>query len=170
MTQKGLIGLALTGLVAASVAVIATVTFDPSTGTGFVGKGDVQSAFGWNNAQLQAKAAGVTFTYSQTVDEQLTCLDGNSQVSHAEKSGTRSGTVGANVNYDARTHNQIDGFVLTGLGSAIDNLTYSNGDPSTPAFQACATNFPNNVTTVTSNNGPVGLYVSYNGASVQLPY
>ena len=28
-----------------------------------MGKGDVQSAFGWNNQQLQANAAGVSFTY-----------------------------------------------------------------------------------------------------------
>lgn len=40
---------------------LAAVTFDASTGTGFVGKGDVQLAFGWNNKQLQANAAGVTF-------------------------------------------------------------------------------------------------------------
>lgn len=33
----------------------ATVTFDPTTGKGFVGKGDLQTAFGWNNNQLQKK-------------------------------------------------------------------------------------------------------------------
>ncbi|MCW3996493.1 MAG: hypothetical protein NWE98_10160 [Candidatus Bathyarchaeota archaeon] len=41
----------------------ALVTFDPATGTGFVGKGDVQLAFGWNNKALQDNALGVTFTY-----------------------------------------------------------------------------------------------------------
>jgi hypothetical protein len=32
------------------------VTFNETNGTGFVGKGDVQVAFGWNNKQLQTNA------------------------------------------------------------------------------------------------------------------
>jgi hypothetical protein len=39
-------------LIAALLLVLpaaASVNLDPATGTGFVGKGDVQSAFGWNN-------------------------------------------------------------------------------------------------------------------------
>src|SRR5918996_4693526 len=51
----------LTAIVAAfaigMTAAFALVTFDPSTGTGFVGKGDVQTAFGWNNKQLQNNAS-----------------------------------------------------------------------------------------------------------------
>ena len=39
----------------------AAVTFDPTTGQGFVGKGDVQYTFDWNNAQLQANADDVGF-------------------------------------------------------------------------------------------------------------
>ena len=46
----------------------AAVTFDPETGTGFVGKGDVQVAFGWNNAQFQANATGLSFAYVATTD------------------------------------------------------------------------------------------------------
>lgn len=51
----------LVALAAATLATvaIAAVTFDPVTGTGFVGKGDVQTAFGWNNQQLQQNADGV---------------------------------------------------------------------------------------------------------------
>jgi hypothetical protein len=65
MSKRFFSGIAL-AFVAALLVVLpaaASVTFDPLTGTGFVGKGDVQSAFGWNNQQLQANAAGVSFTY-----------------------------------------------------------------------------------------------------------
>lgn len=51
MKQSKLIG-AVTAAVCMVGSALATVTFDPGTGTGFVGKGDVQNAFGWNNAQL----------------------------------------------------------------------------------------------------------------------
>ncbi|ALC89376.1 hypothetical protein AM500_05950 [Bacillus sp. FJAT-18017] len=64
----------LSGLAAGTLAmgimagsVFASVTFDASTGTGFVGKGDVQTVLGWNNSQLQAGAGGLKFTYV-TVD------------------------------------------------------------------------------------------------------
>ena len=44
-----------------SMAPSSAITFDPATGLGFVGKGDVQYTFGWNNAQLQSGAAGLMF-------------------------------------------------------------------------------------------------------------
>ena len=34
------------------------VTFDPATGTGFVGKGDLQTVFEWNNKALQTRLNG----------------------------------------------------------------------------------------------------------------
>ena len=43
-----------------SAAALASVTFDPNTGTGFVGKGDIQVPMGWNNKQLQNNAGGVS--------------------------------------------------------------------------------------------------------------
>ena len=49
----------------ATVAIFASVTFDSSTGTGFVGKGDVQLALGLNNAQMQAyNLNNLNFSYS----------------------------------------------------------------------------------------------------------
>ncbi len=51
----------------------ASVTFDPTTGAGFVGKGDVQTAFGWNNQALQANAADVTFSYNAVDTYSATC-------------------------------------------------------------------------------------------------
>lgn len=55
--RKSALALALAGFAG---VVLATITFNPPPGdcTGFVGKGDVQTACGWNNAQLQANAGG----------------------------------------------------------------------------------------------------------------
>lgn len=43
------------------MASFATIIFDPTTGKGFVGKWDIQTALGLNNAQVQV--ASLTFTY-----------------------------------------------------------------------------------------------------------
>jgi hypothetical protein len=53
--------------VAAASPTNALVTFDPSTGTGWVGKGDVQLAYGWNNAK------GVSFSYEAGSTTTWTC-------------------------------------------------------------------------------------------------
>lgn len=49
----------------------ASVTLN-SDGSGFVGKGDVQAAFGWTNAKLQQNAGGVTFSTAQAVSQDFT--------------------------------------------------------------------------------------------------
>jgi hypothetical protein len=117
----------LVGIVAALAALMlfagtaaATVTFDPNTGTGFVGKGDVQNAFGWNNAQLQANAGGVTFSYNTTDTYSAVCEfvtgTGTHQQTH-DVTIPRHTSVNDTVEYDARTHKQVDGFILTGFGT-----------------------------------------------------
>jgi hypothetical protein len=99
----------------------ATVTFDPSTGTGFVGKGDVQLALGWNNPQLQANAAGVTFSYNATDTYAAVCTFVTGAGTRGEQthnvSVPRHATINSAIQYDARTHRQIDGFNLTGFGT-----------------------------------------------------
>ncbi len=59
----------------------AAVTFDPATGTGFVGKGDVQLIYGWNNKQLQDNAANVQFRANSEVVTEVswTCTNSNNQ-------------------------------------------------------------------------------------------
>ena len=66
-------GLALMAMFVAAGAVFAAVTYDPATGTGFVGKGDVQLAFNLNNKQLQQNASKVTFTYETVGEYTLLC-------------------------------------------------------------------------------------------------
>lgn len=70
------------GLLGFAGAAIAAVTFDAADGTGFVGKGDVQLAYGWNNKQLQANASNVDFLYTDVTDYEYTCeghLEGGNQ-------------------------------------------------------------------------------------------
>lgn len=50
----------------------AAVTFNETNGTGFVGKGDVQMAFGWNNKQLQTNASTVAFSFTQDATQAVT--------------------------------------------------------------------------------------------------
>ena len=56
---------AAAGLIAATSLASAAVILN-ADGTGFVGKGDVQLAFNWNNATLQKNAVDVRFSYSAT--------------------------------------------------------------------------------------------------------
>jgi hypothetical protein len=110
-------------LAVASIA-YAAVTFDPATGTGFAGKGDVQLALGLNNAQIQAQASSLEFTYVSTdtyevVNAWATGNAGNpvSLSSHTETVTTTVG-VNATVAYDSRKNSQgqVTGFNLTGFG------------------------------------------------------
>lgn len=112
-------GALLFGTTAASAA----VTFDAETGTGFVGKGDVQTAFAWNNKALQDNASGVTFSYSSTDTYAATCVFVTGEGTRGEQTHTlnipRTATVDATVAYDARTARQITGFTLEGFTSTV---------------------------------------------------
>lgn len=59
------------GILAMGGTAAAAVTYDPATGYGFVGKGEVQIAYGWNNSTLQKNAKDVTFTSSQAASQAL---------------------------------------------------------------------------------------------------
>jgi hypothetical protein len=172
MKRMGIIGLALAGAIVTSAAVMAAVVFNPATGEGFVGKGDVQSAFGWNNARLQSNAGGVTFTFGAEVEQSVVCQhETGSQT--LTRHGTRSGSVDSQVQHHARTHQQIDGFLLTGYGDVSEdfgdweNETGPGNDDIIPACfnQSQAWDVTDWVETYLS--GP-SLYVNFGGTSVQL--
>lgn len=113
------IAFAATALVAAPA--LAAVTFDPATGTGFVGKGDVQVALDLNNKQLQDAAAGLVFTYDATTVSETawTCSnEHNDNVQQRRRTSTT--TTSGVVSHVARERNQVTGFVLTGFtGSSV---------------------------------------------------
>ena len=124
------VALAFVALVAMAAApAIMTVTFDPDTGTGFVGKGDVQLALGYNNAQLQAQAEYLQFTYNKTSEQETTWECYNENNGHTqERSRTSTSTTSGVVSSVARVRNQITGFNLTGFGSSSSTST-TDGPP-----------------------------------------
>jgi hypothetical protein len=124
--KKIIIGVIAVAMLAVPTAAIASVTID-AYGKGFVGKGDVQTAFGWNDAALQAKAGDVSFTYESKSDDTyaVTCEwdTGNKQIVHhvQNKSASLIDSVAYDVTkVDRKNPNQkITGFNLTGKTGEI---------------------------------------------------
>ena len=127
MRKAVLIGAAL---VFASAVAFASVSFDPATGTGFVGKGDVQLVYGWNNKQLQDNAGAVGFqaTSVSRVFATWTCdSDAGPQTQHRLNFTTTSTQkVPATI---ARERNQVTGFILNGY-SGTPTVTEQTIGPS----------------------------------------
>ena len=111
-------------------AVFAAVTFDPATGTGFVGKGDVQLVFGWNNKALQDNAASVQFRANSTVvtERSWTCTNENNQNEQVRDRTTTTSIQGV-VSSVARERNQITGFNLTGYSGDPTMTSETKGPP-----------------------------------------
>lgn len=161
MNKQLLTAIALASMTAAALA---AVTFNPADGTGFVGKGDVQDAFAWNNAQLQSNAAGVTFTYTATDTYAFTCEwwtgPTRNRTQHF-RDHQRSIDVTGTVAHDTRWSGgggrgnstpQVTGFALTGFGSGA--VGEAGGVPELgapcPGFQG------NDAVVVAVTAGPVG--------------
>lgn len=143
-------------------------TFDQYSGTGFVGKGEVQSVFRWNNFATQQEANNVLFSYnsSRSYDVTIEFDTGNPASPH----GTTHLVVNQNQetsvtgSVDTRKNGQYSGWNLTGLGPTV------SGDPLPSVGDAC----PNgdlatcHVTAVTLISSTGGLFVTWRGNTVQL--
>ncbi|MBT2683360.1 hypothetical protein [Bacillus sp. ISL-37] len=116
----------LTGLAAGALAMgifasssLAAVTYDSSAGTGFVGKGDVQQALGWNNAQLQKEANNLVFTYETVNTYAVTVTWTTGEGTKGEKTHIleykRTSEVTSSLDSSARKANQFTGFILNGV-------------------------------------------------------
>ncbi|MCE7791523.1 hypothetical protein K8O68_03670 [Salipaludibacillus sp. CUR1] len=123
--KKVLSGLAA-GVLAFSLftsATFAAVSFDSSTGTGFVGKGDVQTALGFNNAQLQSNAGTLEFTYESVDTYAITVSWTTGEGTRGEKTHyvdhKRTSSVTSGVEYNARTAKQVNGFTLDGFDNPV---------------------------------------------------
>ena len=167
--QKKSVVLALGAVLASAAIAYATVTFDPTTGTGFVGKGDVQLAFGWNNAGLQRNASGVTFSYSATDTYEAVCTWTTGEGTRGEQTHNvghdKTTSVNSAIAYDARIRNQITGFILTGLGA-----TTTTGGSVPEVGGPCPGNQGTEGvwTSVVLVSSAGGLFVNYGGNSVLL--
>jgi hypothetical protein len=122
--RKNLAVLFAVAVMFAAVPMFGAVVFDGTTFPGFVGKGDVQLAFGWNNPQLQANASTVTFTYR--IDERYSavCRFTTGEGTPGEQVHTltipKNINVNSNIAYDARKNSQdkITGFNLLSFGTS----------------------------------------------------
>ena len=138
---------------ATSTVAKAEVTIDEN-GTGFVGKGDVQAVFDWNNAQLQENAIQVRFRLGESTTYHWICLNPQGKETGASDQQT---TVDSEVAVDARKNKQgqVTGFYLNGFG-----------DTEQSEIGACSTNWtlkPDSLTSVASGEGSEMLQVSVNG-------
>jgi len=72
------------GLALVSTAALASVTLDVTDGslTGFIGKGDVQSAFHFNNKQMQDTKDTVKFVFSDTLHVTFSCTFQTTHTTH----------------------------------------------------------------------------------------
>jgi hypothetical protein len=113
-------------LVVGGAAVASAYTGTPlDNGQGFVGKGELQTPWGWNNQALQTKAKDVSFTVESESSYEFVCQWITGEGTRGERTHRitqrRSSSVVDNVAYDARVKNQITGFNLAGFGSTAAN-------------------------------------------------
>jgi hypothetical protein len=122
--------LAVAACLTAAVVAYAAVDFDPETGTGFVGKGDVQLVCGWNNNQLQNNVDLVAFrALSQEISEvSWECTNSNNDMVRERTRTTTTSTEGL-VSGVARVKNQVTGFNLSGYSGTPTETSTTEGPP-----------------------------------------
>lgn len=110
---------------AMTTVAFAAVTFDASTGEGFVGKGDVQTVLGLNNAQMQAQAGDLKFnykvieSYSITLEKEVE-VGKDKEIKTITKYRDISQQVKGKVEYESRTNKrQVTGFNLEGFDGTV---------------------------------------------------
>lgn len=130
MRKAIIAAIAASMLLLTSFAASAAITFDAETGTGFVGKGDVQYTFGWNNKQLQDNAASVQVRVNlkETSEVSWECTNANNDKVQERERTTTTTTTGL-VTTVGRLKNQITGFNLNGYGVGYSNTTETDGPP-----------------------------------------
>jgi hypothetical protein len=126
--------LAVAGAIAVTATVaFAAVTFDPAEGTGFVGKGDVQEVYGWNNKALQDNADFVQFRATSEVVTEVSwvCTNANNDNTQ-ERERTTTVSVSGVLSTVARDDRgrQVTGFHLTGYdGDPQGGAPVTEGQP-----------------------------------------
>jgi hypothetical protein len=85
------------GVALVSTVALASVTLDVNDGalTGFIGKGDIQSAFHYNNKQMQDQVNNVKFTFGDSLHVTFSCTFETTHTTHThdwDRSGDLSVT------------------------------------------------------------------------------
>lgn len=148
---------------------IASVTFDSTTGIGFIGKGDIQTLYNWKNKTFQDNARDVDFRFYSASETTWTCTkivtlrNGNTNEVVQQKSS--STTIQGLVTTVARENSRGKDGSVTGF-----NLNGWEGNQTTttegPAIGSCPVNpsgftYDNNA--VTTQIDGSGLQVSIDG-------
>jgi hypothetical protein len=123
------------GLMMIATGAMAAVDFDPLTGTGFVGKGEVQEAFGWNNRQLQLNVDDVQFQVASELVTEVSweCTNANND-NVQERERTTTTSVQGVLESTARERNQVTGFILQGYdGEPVTGDSKTEG----PQLNSC---------------------------------
>jgi hypothetical protein len=165
------LALGLAGCAAAAVVAYAAVTFDDA-GCGFVGKGDVKNAFGWSNAQLDANAASVSFTYESLSSYEAVCAWTTGEGTRGEQTHRITRTVYAGVEsalvsaVRKNPQDSVTGFVLCGF---VDPQV---GGDEVPVVGDPCIGQGTGATYVSvepvADELPGGLYIHHNGVKVLL--
>lgn len=152
-------------------ASLAAVTFDSATGTGFVGKGDVQTVLGINNKAMQTIQDKVTFGYDDTTTYTFTCTwqtgQEDKRKTHTNNKEISSG-VAAELNSKGRLTGQYTGWFLEGYKTTADS-----SDSGYPTDADCGAEgndmksiVPGSIEEIGSTGG--GLYFKYNDVKYPL--
>ncbi|MDP3878780.1 MAG: hypothetical protein Q8Q07_00540 [Dehalococcoidales bacterium] len=145
----GIMLFALLALVATPV--FAAVTFDTETGVGFVGKGDVQLVYGWNDKALQNNAGEVQFRVISEVVTEVSWIATNTNNDQIqERSRTTTTSISGIFSSVSReilkggNSGKVNGFNLTGYdgvptisseteGPAVNSIPSGPWELTTPA-------------------------------------
>lgn len=103
-------------------------------GTGFVGKGDVQSAFGWNDHAFQANAENLTFRLAAIESVSWICRRINNNNTVNQQRSSTSATIGGvehSLRYNPQGH--ITGIHLDGYAGDIEHVYSGATAGSCPA-------------------------------------
>ncbi|MDQ0078400.1 hypothetical protein [Arthrobacter oryzae] len=163
-------GAAFAASLALASPAAAIVTFDPATGTGFVGKGDVQTVFDWNNKALQTHASTVDFRVDSVSETTWTCTKtfeiGTGETKEIVQQRNTTTSVQGLVTTVARDNSKgkdgaITGFYLQGYEGTP---TLETDGPAVGTCPADPSGFVYDGNALTTESGG-GLEVTYNGTA-----
>ena len=163
-------GLALVAMLVAAGAAFAAYTFDPATGTGFVGKGDVQLIYGYNNQQLQTNASKIDFRAITTSETSWTCSrpaptpqDPNREITQQRNNTTTAQGLATTVARETSKgkNGPVTGFNLTGYDSP-PTVIASDG-PATASCPASPSGFTFDEGSQVTTTEPTQLQVTNDG-------
>ena len=159
-----IVWLALAGLIASSAVALAAIEWSPESG-GFVGKGDVQTAFGWNNATMQANAADITFTYEVTGGYSFECewwTGPEHNRRHHTNTKTMELDITSTITGSRRITGQFTGWNLNPLTESIDDVGYPTDSDCGAEGNDMKSIVPGSIEPLSESSGGA-LYAEYAG-------